>query len=109
MRSPLDGTWLLHSGQPLPEGVRDMKIISDGHFMFAAYDQRTGRPLYSAGGSCELIAGCYTEHMDFASGKLAALVGKDQSFSVTVDGDTLTQDGTLTNGQPLSEIWTRLT
>jgi hypothetical protein len=46
--------------------------------------------------------------MDFASGKIADLVGTDQSFSVEVARDTFTQTGTLTNGKPLSEVWRRL-
>jgi hypothetical protein len=47
--------------------------------------------------------------MDFASDKIAAgLIGKDQSFTVKVDGDTFTQTGTLSNGKALSEIWKRL-
>jgi len=108
MQDQLDGTWVLQSGQPLPEGVRDVKIISDGHFMFAAYDTEKGEPLYSAGGSYRLQGTAYTEHMEFASGKLAGLVGQDQSFSVHIEGETFTQEGTLTNGRRLSEVWKRL-
>src|SRR5215469_441494 len=37
-KTPLDGTWELVSGQTLPEGARDIKIISGGHFIFVAYD-----------------------------------------------------------------------
>jgi len=42
MNHQLDGTWVLLSGQALPEGVCDKKILSGGHFMFAAYDTRMG-------------------------------------------------------------------
>jgi hypothetical protein len=109
MTSQLDGTWELLSGQPLPEGARDIKILSRGHFIFAAYDTATGKPLYTAGGTYVLSGSSYTEHMDFASDKIATgLVGKDQSFTVKLDGDTFTQTGTLTNGKPLSEVWKRL-
>jgi hypothetical protein len=46
--------------------------------------------------------------MDFASDVIAAgLVGKDQQFTVKLDGDTFTQTGTLSNGKLLSEVWTR--
>src|ERR1041384_3936837 len=99
MKSPLDGTWELLSGQPLPAGARDIKILSGGHFMFAAYDKQTGKPLYAAGGTYILDGSAYTEHMDFASDKLAGLIGKDQTFTVNFDGDTFTQAGTLSNGK----------
>jgi hypothetical protein len=46
--------------------------------------------------------------MDFASGKIAGLVGKDLWFTINLDGDTFTQTGTLTNGKSLSEVWKRL-
>jgi hypothetical protein len=108
MNNQLDGTWELVSGQPLPAGARDVKILSGGHFMFAAYDTKSGHPLYAAGGTYVLNENSYIERMDFASEKIAAgLVGRDQSFTLKVDGDTFTQTGTLTNGKHLSEVWKR--
>jgi hypothetical protein len=106
-KSPLDGTWELVSGQPLPEGARDIKILSGGHFIFVAYDTVNGKPLYTGGGNYILNGRDYTEHMDFASDKISALIGKDQRFTVTVDGDRFTQTGTLSNGKQLSEVWRR--
>src|SRR5437016_618001 len=44
-KSQLDGVWELVSGQPLPKGARDIKILSAGHVMFVAYDTETGKPL----------------------------------------------------------------
>jgi hypothetical protein len=109
MQNQLDGAWELVSGQPLPEGVRDIKIIADGHFIFAAYDSQSGHPLYSAGGTYVLDGSAYTEHMDFASDRIAAgLIGKDQSFTLKMDGDTFSQSGTLSNGKALSETWKRV-
>jgi len=108
-KSQLDGVWELLSGQPLPKGARDIKVILRGRFIFAAYDTQNGRPLYTAGGTYILNGNSYTEHMDFASDVIATgLVGKDQQFTVTFDGDTFTQTGTLTNGKPLSEVWKRV-
>jgi hypothetical protein len=108
-KGQLDGVWGLVSGQPLPKGARDIKIISGGHFVFAAYDTGNGRPLYTAGGTYILSGSSYTEHMDFASDVIAAgLVGKDQQFTVKVNGDTFTQEGTLSNGKALSEVWKRV-
>ncbi len=108
-KSQLDGTWELVSGQPLPEGARDIKIISGGHFIFVAYDTEKGKPLYTGGGAYILNGSSYTEHIDFASDEISAgLVGKDQPFTVKVDGDTFTQTGTLSNGKGLSETWKRV-
>ena len=51
----------------------------------------------------------YTEHVDFMSEEISAgIVGKDQPFTVKLDGDTLTQTGALSNGQSLSESWKRV-
>ena len=50
-KSQLDGTWELVSGQQLPKGGRDIKIISGGHFIFVAYDTKKGKPLYTGGGT----------------------------------------------------------
>jgi hypothetical protein len=105
----LGGTWELISGQPRAEGTRDIKMLAGGHFMFAAYDTRTGQPLYSAGGTYELNGNSYVEHMDFASDKLPSdLIGHDQAFTIEADGDTFTQKGMLSNGKPLMEMWKRI-
>ena len=108
-KSQLDGVWELLSGQPLPKGARDIKVILAGRFIFAAYDTENGRPLYTAGGTYVLNGSSYAKHIDFASDEIfAGLVGKDQPFTVKVDGDTFTQTGTLSNGKGLSETWKRV-
>jgi len=108
-KSQLDGTWELVSGQQLPKGARDIKIISGGHFIFVAYDTEKGKPLYTGGGTYVLNGSSYSEHIDFASDEISTgLVGKDQPFTVKVDGDTFTQTGTLSNGKGLSETWKRV-
>ena len=107
--SQLDGTWELVSGQQLPEGARDIKIISKGHFIFVAYDAGKGKPLYTGGGTYLLKGNSYIEHVDFASDEISAgLVGKDQHFNVKIAGDRFIQTGTLSNGKALSETWKRL-
>ena len=51
----------------------------------------------------------YTEHIDCASDEISAgLVGKDQPFTVKIDGDTFAPIGTLSNGKGLSETWKRV-
>jgi hypothetical protein len=108
-KNQLDGTWELVSGQPLPKGARDIKIISEGHFIFVAYDTEKGKPLYTGGGTYILNGSSHTEHLDFASDEISAgVVGKDQPFTVKMDGDTFTQTGTLSNRKGLSETWKRV-
>lgn len=107
--SQLEGTWEMVSGQQLPKGTRDIKIISAGHFVWVIYDPDKGKPLYTGGGTYILHGNSYTEHVDFMTEELSSgIVGKDQSFTARVDGDTLTQTGTLSNGQSLSETWKRV-
>ena len=108
MSAQIEGAWELLSGQPLPKGARDIKILAGGHFIFVAYDTQSGKPLYAAGGAYTLKGSEYTERMQFASDKIADLIGKDQSFVVQVDGDTLTQTGALSNEKPLLEKFRRL-
>lgn len=41
-RNQLDGTWELVYGQQIPQGARDIKIISRGHFIFVLTTRRMG-------------------------------------------------------------------
>lgn len=108
-RSQVDGTWELVSGQQLPKGTVDIKIISGEHFVFVAYDTETGKALYTGGGTYTLNGSSYTELVAFASDAIApGLVGKDQPFTLKLDRDTFTQTGTLSNGRALSEVWKRV-
>ena len=108
-KKQLEGTWELVSGQQLPKGARDIKIISEKHFIFVAYNTETGKPLYTGGGTYVLNGSSYTEHVDFASDAISAgLIGKDQHFALKLDGDTFTQTGALSNGKGLTEVWKRL-
>ena len=108
-KSELEGTWEMVSGQQLPKGTRDIKIISGGHFVWVAYDTEKGKPIYTGGGTYTLDGSSYTEHVDFMSEEISAgIVGKNQPFTVKVEGDTLTQTGNLSSGQSLSETWKRV-
>jgi len=107
-KSQLDGTWELVAGQQLPKGARDIKIISGGHFIFAAYDTDKGELLYTGGGTYILNGSSYTEHVDFGDNISTGIVGKDQRFTVKIDEDTFLQAGTLSNGKGLSETWERI-
>lgn len=106
-KSQLDGAWVLVGAQQLPKGARDIKIISGGHFIFATYDTEKGELLGTGGGTYILNGSSYTEHVDFGKGLSDGIVGKDQHFTVKVNGDTFVQAGTLSNGKDLSETWKR--
>jgi hypothetical protein len=100
------GSWSPDSHSLKEHGI---KIISGGHFIFVAYEAEKGRPLYTGGGTYILNGSSYTEHMGFASDEISAgLIGKDQPFTVKVDGDTFIQTGTLSNGKALTETWKRV-
>jgi len=107
-KSQLDGTWELVAGQQLPKGAREIKIISLGHFIFAAYDTGKGELLGTGGGTYVLNGSSYSEHVDFGERISPGVVGKDQQFGVKIDGDTFVQAGTLSNGKRLSETWKRV-
>ena len=107
-KSPLDGTWELVAGQQLPKGARVIKVISGGHFIFAAYDTEKGETLYTGGGTYILNGSSYTEHVDFGDKPSDGIVGKDQHFTVKIDRDTFMQAGTLSNGRGLSETYKRV-
>src|SRR5499425_853246 len=106
-KSQLDGTWELVAGEKLPKGARNIKIISGGHFIFAAYDTESGQLLYTGGGTYILNGSSYTEHVDFGDKLAAGIVGRDEQFTVKIDRDTFMQAGTLSNGKGLSETWKR--
>jgi hypothetical protein len=107
-KSELDGIWELVSGQQLPNGTRDVKIMAGGHFIFVAYDKEKGKPLYTGGGTFILNGRTYKEHIDFMSDGISeGMIGKDQSFTVRMGGDMFTQTGVLSNGKELLEMWKR--
>ena len=86
-----------------------MKILSGGHFIFVAYDTLTGKPLYTGGGTFTLVGTSYTEHVDFMSDQISAgMIGKDQPFTVQIQGNVFTQSGVRSNGKNLEETWKRV-
>ena len=110
--SQLEGTWEMVSGYGAirpAQGRRQIKIFSRGHFVFALYNTETGKLIWAGGGTYTLNGTSYTEHVDFMSEAISAgIAGKDQSFTVTVEGDTLTQKGRLSSGEKLNETWKRV-
>lgn len=80
--------------------------------MTSLFSNTTARPLiysrFVGVERCILKGSSYTEHVDFGDEISAGIVGKDQQFTVKIDGDTFVQAGTLSNGKGLSETWKRV-
>jgi len=98
----LKGTWKLLSGALIEKGdtmVTDytkgrsfIKIINDSHFAFLNHTLRKDTSDFSAGGGTYSLNGNnYTEHLEYCSAK--EWEGHDFSFTVTIIGDTLIQNG----------------
>jgi hypothetical protein len=107
----IEGTWELVSRDigNFSERVKEIKLISAKHFVWVVYDVKKRKPLFTGGGSYTLAGDSYTEHMDFMDGKGAErLVGKDQVFTVKMDGEMLTLSGALSDGENLAETWRRI-
>ena len=103
--SALEGTWQLMSGTIIEKGdttVTDytgnqsmIKIINATHFAFLNHDLKKGKDstaAFSAGGGVYTLDGNqYTEYLEYCSAR--EWEGNTFQFTVTVEGDTLTQRG----------------
>lgn len=104
-RSTIEGTWKLISGTIIENGdttVTDytsnqsmIKIINATHFSFLSHDLNKGKDstaVFAAGGGRYTLSGDqYTEHLEYCSYR--EWEGNAFPFTVTIDGDTLTQQG----------------
>lgn len=101
----LEGTWQLMSGTIIEKGdttvtdysgnQRMIKIINATHFAFLNHDLKKGNDstaAFSAGGGVYTLDGNqYTEYLEYCSAR--EWEGNTFQFTVTVEGDTLTQRG----------------
>lgn len=96
------GTWKLLTGTLIEKGdttitdyTKDrsfIKIINETHFSFLNHTLRKDTTDFSAGGGRYEISGNnYTEHLEYCSAK--EWEGHDFNFTLTINGDTLTQQG----------------
>ena len=106
------GTWELVSsewnGQPSPANQKELKMLSPKHFMWVIYDKDKMKTVGTGNGTWTLNGSTYTEHVDFidiAGGE--KMMGTDATFTLTVDGSTMTQSGTLGETK-MKEVWKRL-
>jgi hypothetical protein len=101
---PIQGTWKLLTGTLVENGnttVTDyttgksfIKIINDTHFAFLLHDLNHGKDsaeFSAGGGKYTLHDSTYTEHLEYCNDR--QWEGNDFSFTVTIHGDTLIQQG----------------
>lgn len=106
---PLRGTWRLITGTTITKGVSEVtdytkgqkfiKIIGDTHFSFLRHDLNPPRDSSNhfdgGGGRYTLRGDKYTEYLDFYTDP--KWEGKSFDFTVSIQGDTLTQRGRESN------------
>jgi hypothetical protein len=103
---PIEGTWQLISGTIIENGDTTMtdytreqsmiKIINATHFAFLNHDLKKGKDsitvFAAGGGTYTLTEDQYTEYLEYCSYR--DWEGNTFQFTVTIQGDTLTQRGT---------------
>ena len=115
-KNSIVGTWLPVSedfgGQNLlkPDTVT-IKMNSNSHFMWIAYDKTSMKTTGSGSGSYTVNGDTYVEHVDFAwregGSDQAKVIGTEITFKIKIDGDTLTQTGQIL-GRDFKEVFKRV-
>lgn len=114
--SPI-GTWQLVStkygeAKEFSEVSKDephIKMITPTHFSWVIYDPKTKLLSASMGGSYRLEGAKYTETVEFYFPEgMKVYLGKDQMFTIKIEGDRLLQSGKLSDGQKIEELWQRV-
>ena len=86
-----------------------IKMLTATHFIWVIYDPKTKLVTASMGGSYRLQGNSYTETIEFyLPDGMKAYLGKEQVFTIKIEGDKLHQSGKLSDGQPIEEIWQRV-
>ena len=102
---PIQGTWKLLTGTLIEKndttttdytrGKEFIKIINDTHFAFLSHDLNKGKgpdsSFSSGGGSYSLKDSLYTERLAYCNDR--QWEGNDFQFTITIDKDTLMQQG----------------
>ena len=112
----LIGTWEIVSSKfgdaqdftPFGDELKALKFITPTHFIWTHFDPKTKKISNSMGGTYTCEGDTYTETPQFAYEGQEAYLGKPQKFTLKIEGDTLTQSGTLSDGMKVQEIWKRV-
>src|SRR5215471_21569352 len=102
------GTWELSPVSNSPKVHKISRSFREGTSFLLLTIRRKGSCFIQSVAHAFLNGSSYTEHVDFGDRISAGIVGKDQQFTVKIDGDTFMQAGTLSNGKGLSETWKRV-
>jgi WD40 repeat protein len=110
------GTWQLVSYKygdatkwsDAPDGQRHIKLLTERHFTWVAYEVASGKVQSMAGGTYTIKDGAYIESIDYAGEGMTDYFGKKQAFTIRVEGDKLHQSGQLSDGTKIEEVWQRV-
>ncbi len=109
LEAQLQGAWnlVLRDGSTMEElDLQMVKIIQDGYFMFAFY-QETSQSFYSAGGGTyEVTNGKYSEDIRFHTID-PELVGHHLDFNLRLENGHWYHEGKV-SGNPLREVFERV-
>jgi hypothetical protein len=111
----LAGTWRIagrkQGEQPvtMPTGPRKtLKVLSGTRFQWIAMNTATKEFSGTGGGTYTFVDGKYTENIEFFS-RDSTRVGASLSFNGKVTKDEWNHTGLSSRGQPIDEMWKRIT
>lgn len=92
----VQGTWKLigSSGNPLPEGYTNIKMITPTHFIWTMSDKE-GNIISGASGTYTFIGDTYTETILYTLPGMKTWKGKKGIYKVKFVGNTISLDGHL--------------
>jgi hypothetical protein len=105
----LDGVWV-RVGEPghvvpAPKSGGQLKFRMNQHWTFTQADPATGEVMQHFGGTYRLQGNDYTETIDYSTDPDDPELRKTLKFTVTIEGDTMTQIGV---GNSYNEVWQRV-
>jgi hypothetical protein len=110
----LVGTWKMvkakYGGKEvqIPDGHTELKHVTPTHFMLAAFD-KDGKVFAAIGGPYTLTREKYEEMPEYGLSEIfTSIKGKPQSFTWRVEGNKWYQNGTVSTGLTIEEVWERM-
>jgi hypothetical protein len=92
----VQGTWKVHesSGNPLPEGYSNIKMITPTHFIWILSDKE-GNIVSGASGTYTMTDDAYTETILYTLPGMKSWKGKKAFYKVEIDGKIMKKSGYL--------------